>query len=65
MIEFQSDEIEALQREIAQQFGFKLVGHRLELYAVPLTPDDDARAEMIPGARRSERGWGRSGSEER
>src|SRR5579871_6730194 len=34
VIEFQSDEIEALQRVIAEKYGMKLVGHRLELYAV-------------------------------
>lgn len=37
VIEFTSPEIEALQREIARKFGFRLVGHRLELYGVPLT----------------------------
>lgn len=37
VIEFQNPEIEALQREIARRFGYKLVGHRLELYAVPLS----------------------------
>ncbi len=42
VIEFQNAEIEALQREIAQRFGFRLVGHRLELYAVPLGADDGA-----------------------
>ncbi|MTJ84424.1 MAG: transcriptional repressor [Telmatospirillum sp.] len=36
VIEFQNPEIEALHREIARRFGYKLVGHRLELYAVPL-----------------------------
>jgi Fur family ferric uptake transcriptional regulator len=36
VFEFQNTEIEALQREIARRFGYKLVGHRLELYAVPL-----------------------------
>jgi len=41
VIEFHSDEIEALQREIAKSYGFKLVGHRLELYAVPLDGKDD------------------------
>lgn len=40
VIEFQNSEIEALQREIARAFGFRLVGHRLELYAVPLTADE-------------------------
>lgn len=34
VIEFHSDEIERLQEEIARRHGFKLVGHRLELYAV-------------------------------
>lgn len=36
VIEFQSDEIERLQREVAKKLGYKLVGHRLELYGVPL-----------------------------
>ncbi|HEY1723767.1 MAG TPA: Fur family transcriptional regulator [Magnetospirillaceae bacterium] len=41
VIEFQSDEIEALQQKIAQKYGFKLVGHKLELYAVPANSDFD------------------------
>ena len=36
VIEFQNDEIEALQDRIAREHGFRLVGHRLELYGVPL-----------------------------
>ena len=36
VIEFQNEEIEALQTKIAKQHGMKLVGHRLELYGVPL-----------------------------
>ncbi len=36
VMEFHSDEIEALQEKIAGQHGFKLVGHRLELYGVSL-----------------------------
>lgn len=36
VIEFRSEEIERLQEEIAKRHGFKLVGHRLELYAVRL-----------------------------
>ena len=39
VIEFRSEEIEALQDIIARKLGYKLVDHRLELYAVPL---DDA-----------------------
>lgn len=33
VIEFRSEEIEALQEAIARRLGFKLRGHRLELYA--------------------------------
>lgn len=33
--EFRSEEIERLQEAIARRLGYKLVGHRLELYAVP------------------------------
>ncbi len=36
--EFQSEEIEALQKKIARKQGFELVGHRLELYGVPIGP---------------------------
>ncbi len=36
VIEFRSPEIEVLQREIAERFGFRLMGHRLELFGVPL-----------------------------
>ena len=35
VVEFQSQEIEALQRRIAERLGYRLVGHRLELFAVP------------------------------
>lgn len=36
VIEFRSEEIEALQEAVARKLGYKLVDHRLELYAVPL-----------------------------
>ncbi len=39
VIEFQSEEIERLQAEVARKLGYKLVDHRLELYAVPLKDD--------------------------
>src|ERR1700689_2212547 len=35
VIEFRNDEIEKLQHFVAEQLGYDLVGHRLELYAVP------------------------------
>ena len=41
VIEFTSEEIEKLQAEVARKLGYKLVDHRLELYAVPL--DDKPR----------------------
>jgi Fur family transcriptional regulator, ferric uptake regulator len=36
VIEFSNEAIEALQERVARELGFKLVGHRLELYGVPL-----------------------------
>jgi Fur family transcriptional regulator, ferric uptake regulator len=36
VIEFQSEEIERLQAEVARRLGYRLIEHRLELYAVPL-----------------------------
>lgn len=40
VIEFHSPEIEALQERIAREHGFRLIDHRLELYGVPLKPED-------------------------
>lgn len=40
VIEFVDEEIEALQEKIAQKLGYRLKGHRLELYGVPLDTDD-------------------------
>ena len=42
VIEFRSEEIEALQTEIAKRLGYRVVYHRLELYAVPLDEDGPA-----------------------
>ena len=36
VIEFHSEAIERLQTEIAEKLGYRVVGHRLELYAEPL-----------------------------
>jgi len=41
VIEFVDAEIEVLQERIAQKLGYRLMGHRLELYAVPLTDKED------------------------
>ena len=35
VIEFQNSEIERLQEKVARDLGYQLIGHRLELYAVP------------------------------
>jgi Fur family ferric uptake transcriptional regulator len=39
VIEFVDAEIEALQERIAAKLGYRLIGHRLELYGVPLKGD--------------------------
>ena len=36
VIEFVDPELEALQRQIAERLGFRLVDHRMELYGVKL-----------------------------
>lgn len=36
VIEFHDEEIEVLQSRIAEKLGYRLIDHRLELYAVPL-----------------------------
>jgi Fur family ferric uptake transcriptional regulator len=38
VVEFTNDEIERLQHKVAERLGYRLVGHRLELYAVPTDP---------------------------
>jgi Fur family ferric uptake transcriptional regulator len=43
VIEFHSEEIERLQAEVARRLGYRLVDHRLELYAVPLDDDSTRR----------------------
>lgn len=39
VIEFHNDEIEELQQKIAERLGYRLAGHRLELYGVPVKSD--------------------------
>ena len=36
VIEFNSDEIEELQKKVAKRLGYELIGHRLELYGLPI-----------------------------
>ena len=42
VIEFRNEEIEVIQDLIAKRLGYRLVDHRLELYAVPLKKDEPA-----------------------
>jgi Fur family transcriptional regulator, ferric uptake regulator len=39
VIEFRNEDIEKLQRDVAARLGYKLVDHRLELFAVPIETD--------------------------
>ena len=41
VIEFVSDEIEKLQREVASKHGYRIVAHRLEIYGVPVDSSND------------------------
>jgi Fur family ferric uptake transcriptional regulator len=43
VMEFRNEDIERLQREVAARLGYKLVDHRLELYAVPLEDRKSAK----------------------
>jgi Fur family ferric uptake transcriptional regulator len=43
VLEFTNQDIEKLQKAIAEQLGYRLVDHRLELYGVPL--DDGAHGD--------------------
>ncbi len=53
VIEFTNEEIEKLQKAIAANLGYKLVGHRLELYAVPLAKDGEEETTPNGRARRA------------
>lgn len=45
VIEFSNEEIEKLQRDIARRLGYELVGHRLELYGVPIKGRKSAKSK--------------------
>jgi Fur family ferric uptake transcriptional regulator len=42
VVEFNDEQIEALQKQVAKRLGYKLVDHRLELFGLPLDSEDDA-----------------------
>lgn len=45
VIEFVDPELEALQRQIAERLGFRLVDHRMELFGVRIGREDSAPEE--------------------
>ncbi|MBL8836251.1 MAG: transcriptional repressor [Alphaproteobacteria bacterium] len=51
VIEFQNGEIEELQRRIARELGYELLGHRLELYGIPL-----AESKAATGSKKAKNG---------
>jgi Fur family ferric uptake transcriptional regulator len=52
VIEFTNEQIEKLQKGVAAELGYKLVGHRLELYAVPLNKDGEADESAVGRTKR-------------
>ncbi|HEY5598494.1 MAG TPA: Fur family transcriptional regulator [Kiloniellales bacterium] len=53
VIEFRNDEIERLQRDAARALGYRLVGHRLELYGVRI---QEKKARKAGATRRAGNG---------
>jgi Fur family ferric uptake transcriptional regulator len=45
VVEFTNEEIERLKEAIARDLGYKLIGHRLELYGLPLARRKDKADE--------------------
>ena len=45
VIEFFNKEIEAMKERIANELGYELIDHRLELFGKPLGSSDDDRSE--------------------
>jgi Fur family ferric uptake transcriptional regulator len=41
VVEFRNEDIERIQHEIARHHGYKLVGHRLELFVLPLDAEKE------------------------
>ena len=42
ILEFFDNEIEKLQEKISEKFGYKLLGHKLELYGIKLENNNDS-----------------------
>lgn len=50
VIEFHSEEIEALQARIAADLGFRITGHRLQLFCMPLEAKRARQTPRKPGS---------------
>ena len=46
VIEFQDEQVEDLQEKIARRLGYRLIGHRMELYAVPLDHAEEDKGKI-------------------
>jgi Fur family transcriptional regulator, ferric uptake regulator len=51
VVEFTNTQIEELQQRVALELGYRLVGHRLELYAVPLHEAAKPKAASVKAAK--------------
>jgi len=51
VIEFRNEEIERLQKKVAEDLGYELVGHRLELYGRPKRRGGRTSARKKAGGR--------------
>ena len=45
VIEFTNDEIERLQTKIAKEYGYKLTGHRLDLFGIRIDQDEGSEGD--------------------
>lgn len=53
VVEFMNDQIERLQQEVARKLGYRLVGHRLELYGVKIAPGAGEEKSAKGGSKRA------------
>ncbi|MFN4288328.1 MAG: Fur family transcriptional regulator [Brevundimonas sp.] len=50
VVEFYDAEIEAMKEAIARRLGYRLIGHKLELYAVPLDEKAESAGTQVAKA---------------
>ena len=52
VVEFMNEQIERLQQEVARKLGYRLVGHRLELYGVKIASAAGEEKSARSGSKR-------------